>query len=88
MNATQVVIAFNGGMGSEAEIEIAKSRNCRIIPVTQCNNDLQNKVIKKILDDQEIMAYLNQIDHGYYEKLMVGTVSAEDILSCIKKMLE
>lgn len=88
MNATQVVVAFNGGMGSEAEIEVAKGRNCRIIPVALCKNDLQNKVIKKLLDDLGIMAHLKEIDHEYYEKLVVGSVSAEDILLCIKKMLE
>jgi len=87
MNATQAVIFFNGGMGTEAELEVAKDRNCKIIPVILSKDESQSKLFKKIVDDSLIMDYLKEIDQEYYEKLMSGSVLAEDILSCVKKML-
>ncbi|WP_337833516.1 SIR2 family protein [Desulfotruncus arcticus] len=87
MNSTQVVIAFSGGMGTEAEIEVAKNRNCKIVPVVLDNNDLQNKVIKKVLDDAARSCNLNELPNEYYNKLMAGGVSAEDVMACIKIIL-
>jgi hypothetical protein len=87
MNSTQVVVAFNGGMGTEAEIEVAKNRNCKIIPVVLDDSDLKNKAIRKVLDDPAIIEYLKEVDNVYYDKLLQGSVSAEDIIACIKKMM-
>lgn len=87
MNATQVVIAFNGGMGTEAEIEVAKNMNCKIVPVVSSKDDLENNAIKKILDDQAITKCLMEMDNEYYNKLLTGSVSAEDVMECVKKML-
>ena len=87
MNATQVVIAFSGGMGTEAEIEVAKSRNCKIVPVVLNTEDLQNKVIKKILEDKTISDYLKYINNEYYNKLLAGSVSANDVITLIIKIL-
>ncbi|MDD2586011.1 MAG: SIR2 family protein [Syntrophomonadaceae bacterium] len=86
MNSTQVVIIFNGGMGTEAEFEVAKDRNCKILPVIQCKEDLNSKVLKTILEDP-IIENLKRTDHEYFEKLRAGYVSVEDIILCVKKML-
>ena len=86
MNSTQVVIIFNGGMGTEAEFEVAKDRNCKILPVIQCKEDLNSKVFKTILEDP-IIENLKRTDHEYFEKLRAGYVSPEDIILCVKKML-
>lgn len=85
MNATQVVIAFKGGMGTEAEIEIAKNRNCKILPVVLSKDELDNRVLKSILNDSALMEYLKGVDSEYYAKLLDGSVLAEDIMKCIKK---
>jgi len=87
MNSTQIVIAFSGGMGTEAEIEVAKNRNCKMLPVVLNDSDLDNNAIKKILDDPTMSGYLKQTDTVYYEKLLQGTVSVEDIMGCVNKML-
>lgn len=87
MNATQVVIAFCGEMGTEAELEVAESRNCKIIPVVVKDDDLQNKVMKKILEDSVIVNYLKDLNYEYYNKLFNGGVSAKDVMGCVKRIL-
>ena len=87
MNATQIVIAFSGGMGTEAEIEVAKNRNCKIVPVVVCSDDLHNKALRKILDDPAMGQNIKDTNPEYYNKLLAGGVSAEDIILCIKRIL-
>ena len=87
MSSTQVVVAFNGGIGTEAEIEVAKNMNCKIVPVVTSKENLDNSVIKKLLEDTEIVERLKEIDVEYYEKLLLGSVSAEDVMKCVKKIL-
>ena len=88
MNGTHVVLAFSGGMGTEAELEVAKSRNCRIIPVVLKDDLQQNQVIEKLLEDKAIVRYLKEIDPEYYSKLQNGGVSSEDIIGCVRRIFK
>lgn len=87
MNATQVVIAFSGRMGTEAEVEVAKKLNCKIIPVALSKESLENSVINDLINDTVVIEYLKKIDIEYYNKLLMGSVSAEDVMKCVIKML-
>ncbi|WP_332965169.1 SIR2 family protein [Clostridioides difficile] len=49
LNSTQVVVVFSGGIGTEAEIDVAIKQNCNIIPVITCKEDRENPAIKKNL---------------------------------------
>lgn len=87
INAAQIVIVFNGGMGTETETEVAKNTNCKIIPVVQNENDFQNKALKTILNDPIIMEELKKNVPRYFKKLSEGCVSVEDIMLCVKDLL-
>ncbi|MDD2497860.1 MAG: SIR2 family protein [Desulfitobacteriaceae bacterium] len=84
LNATQVVIAFDGGMGTKAELEVARDLRCKIIPVPTEENDF----IKEMLKDDYIINYLKEVDPEYLEKLKGFNVTAEDVVSCVDKFLK
>lgn len=87
MSSTQVVVVYSGGMGTEAEIEVARNMNCKLIPVVHSKENLDDMVIRKLLEDPLTMERLKATDVEYYNKLLEGNISAEDVMSCVKKML-
>lgn len=88
LNSTQVVIIFSGQKGTEAELEVAINRNCKIIPAVVTPDDRNNDVIKKVLKNKSIMDYIQKADNEYHNKLTTGIVSAEDIYKCLMKILK
>lgn len=87
MNATQVAVIFNGGIGTEAEYEVASERNCKILPVIVKPEERDSVLMRKVLQDQAVMNRMKQTDADYYAKLTTGTVSSEDIIRCLGKLL-
>lgn len=88
LNSTQVAVIFNGGKGTEAEVEVAINRNCSIIPVIVNANDRDSEVMKKILKENFIMDKIKATDSEYYSKLLNGVVTVEDVHRCLMKMLK
>lgn len=89
LSATQLVLCFPGGMGTEAEIDVAKSRNCRIIPVLTDVESKTNHAIRKLIDDKEVMKMVRNVDSDYETKLKDGSItSCNDIINCVNKMLQ
>lgn len=88
LNSTQVVVVFSGKRGTEAELEVAINRNCKIIPAIVVPEDRNNDVIKQILENDTIMQKIKEADDDYYNKLLTGIVSTEDIFKCLMKLLK
>ena len=89
LNSTQVVVVFSGGKGTEAEVEVAINRNCKIIPAIITHEEKENDVIVQILKNKSIMGKIKEVDSEYHEKLVAGVcVSSEDIYNCLMKLLK
>lgn len=88
LNSTQVVVIFNGGMGTEAEVEVATNRNCIIIPVIVVPEDRDSEVMKKIFNDKVAMNTIKDVDGEYYNKILTGTITVKDIFRCIMRFLQ
>jgi hypothetical protein len=83
MRAAQVVIVYHGGMGTEAEVQLAKDVGCRILPVPEQAGDLPSRM----LEDSRISAALQAADPAYVAKARSHCVAPEDVVACVKKML-
>ncbi len=87
-NSTQVVVVFNGGMGTEAEVEVALNQNCKIIPIILTAEDRNSDVMKKILKNELVMDQIQKLDKEYYDKIIKNEVTVEDIYRCLIKLLD
>lgn len=83
LRSAQVVIVYDGGMGTETEVELAKDVACRILPVPRRSGDLPSR----LLDDPTISEALEALDPIYLEKARRNCVSPEDVVVCAMKML-
>lgn len=81
--AAHIVIVFDGGIGTAAEVEVAREMRCRIIPVPTVPGDLA----AKLLADTEIRQYLDSLDPNYAVKSSAGPVTAQEIASLVQKSL-
>ncbi|WP_320927829.1 SIR2 family protein [Hungatella sp.] len=86
--ATQLFICFPGGMGTLAELEIAVSRHCKILPVIIRDSDYGNKVIQFILSDCNIMNNLELCCPDYVAVLNAKEIPAlPQIFQSVKRLL-
>lgn len=83
MRSAQVMIVYHGGMGTEAEVELAKDVGCRILPVPECKGDLP----MGLLEDPAISKTISDLDPTYIEKARNHSVTPEDVVACVMKML-
>lgn len=83
LSSAQVVVLFDGGMGTKAELERAYELNCKIIPVPQEKSEFMNA----LLINPDVTGYLKSIDPVYFEKAQNYCVKAGDVVSCVKKAL-
>jgi hypothetical protein len=83
MRSAQVAIVYHGGMGTVAEVELAKDVGCRILPVPEREGDLPTR----LLEDSAISAALEAADPAYVAKARSYSVSPEDVVACVVKML-
>ena len=82
---TQVIIVFPGGMGTKAEVQLAREYSCVILPV---KTSAKNLIIDELLCDKEIMKRLKDIDCDYYNSLLKAEITTEDIIRCLKKLMK
>lgn len=78
MKASQVVVAFDGGMGTCAEIEVGLEMGAKIIPFFMNKNDKTWEMISKIPN----------LDKEYAEKMELGKLKMSDLTLLIKKYFE
>src|SRR5690606_22519109 len=80
MRAAQIVVVYSGGIGTEAEVRLASELGCKIIPVPEANGDMASD----LLNDTEIQKTLPK---SYLEKARNHSVTAQEIVNCIKECL-
>jgi hypothetical protein len=64
-------------------VELAKNVGCRILPVPERSGDLPTR----LLEDPEISDALEALDSAYVTKARSYSVSPEDVVACVMKML-
>jgi SIR2-like domain len=72
-------LVFDGGMGTEAEAEIALELGCRIIPAPQS----RTSCAYRLLDNPTVAHDLNHRCPGYITAAKDFTLSAEAIVDCV-----
>lgn len=77
MKASHVVIAFDGGMGTCAEIELAIEMGCIVIPFFKDQNSNTWNLIDQI----------EGLDDEYKDKLKLGNVSMLDLIQLLEKKI-
>lgn len=82
LKSAQIVVAFDGGMGTLAEIEKAKELGCLVIPFSRTES-----TVKKCLDDNEICSKLDNIDQTYLQKARANQLQVHDVIEFIKKAI-
>lgn len=83
INETQIIVAFPGGKGTIAEIDIGLKNGSIVIPVFDKKND---EFKENVLKRNEIIETLKNIDCGYVKKLMKDDIKTSDIIGCIQRI--
>lgn len=82
---SSIVIAFPGGMGTKAEVELALDKDKLVFPVVRELKHFENDVITFLLADNPLLA---KNAPQYYEKLKEGEVpSEEETLVAIQEVI-
>jgi hypothetical protein len=74
--AAHVVVVFDGGMGTDAEVEVVREMDCVIVPVKGGIGGTADR----LLSDPKIT---NRLSPSYVSKAKEGTAKAEDVAQCI-----
>ena len=77
LRSTQVVVFFDGRMGTEAEVGAALAAGCRLVPVPGLPGQLVEKVVS------ENPAILDSLPAEYVARFNARTVEPEDIAACV-----
>jgi predicted Rossmann-fold nucleotide-binding protein len=81
--ATHVMIAFDGGMGTTAEVEVALDMGCIVIPFFKD----KEKDTWLLIDNKLIGDRLFNYDSGYISKVKKKDVDYKDVLRLTQKIL-
>ena len=81
--STHIIIAFDGGMGTMGEIEIALDLGCIVIPF------FKDKTFDtwRLLENKIIADRICRFDGNYINRLKCGKISYMDVLILIQKIL-
>ena len=66
ITSSTFIITFPGGMGTEAEVELALAKERIVLPVITKVSDYENPVIKKIISDTSNMNQIKSRTTGLY----------------------
>ena len=67
--STRLFVVFNGGMGTEAEIEVAKEKNCNILPAVTKEDDYKaGTLIYRLINDKACKCSLDKVPD--YKKII------------------
>ena len=84
----RTVILFKGGMGTNVELDIAQENMCEIFPVIIEKEDYHNEIIKRCLNDIQIVRKLEKNVPDYWNILINKDVPPHEILfDAIEKMI-
>jgi hypothetical protein len=83
LRSAQVILAFDGGIGTRAEIEVAKELGCKIIPVPKSSKGLALDLIK----DPDIERELQQTCPTYLVSAQQNKITANGVIECVERML-
>ena len=78
--AAHIAIVFDGGMGTGAELEVAREMDCCIVPVPVSLNDLAYK----LLADSKIA---QKLPSKFLTAAQAVALTAGDVLDCINQIL-
>jgi hypothetical protein len=76
------VIAFDGQMGTQAEIELALESGCIVVPYFKD----KSKVVWNLLNHIQLNERIKTFDAGYIQKVVDGAVAISDVISLIKEI--
>ena len=79
---SQIVIVFDGGIGTKAEIELAGQFNGFILPIPLKKDGLAFEIL---IDNKD---KLDEIDSDYYTKAFEMKLTVQDVIKFINKILE
>ncbi len=82
LRSTHVLVAFDGGMGTESEIQVALEMGCIIIPFFKNCQSLT----WKLLDNNSLTSRLNGIDDTYLAKVSGSLVTETDLIALLTKI--
>lgn len=88
LSSTQIVLVFDGETVTKAEIEVARSLNCKIIPVFTNETNKASELVNELLADEEIIGFLNENLSDYLHKLTNFQVTVKDIVETVAEILE
>ena len=88
LDRTSIVISFRGGMGTEAEVELALAKGRIVLPIIEKEADYNNSVIAKILSDHSNLGLLETVIPEYCKILKEHqTPNHKQILDSICEVL-
>ena len=88
LDRTSIVISFRGGMGTEAEVELALAKGRIVLPIIVKEADFKNSVIAKILSDPINLGLLETVIPEYCRILKEHrTPNRKQILDSICEVL-
>lgn len=84
LRSTHVMVAFDGGMGTKAEMETALDLGCIVIPYFQ--NESMNTW--SLLNNDILKNRLSQFDLNFIDKVKNKVVACVDVLTLIERILK
>lgn len=85
--STQLFVVFAGGMGTEAEVEVAKEKGCIILIAIADKKDFDNELIQKLLKDSYCIEIMDKVPQ-YAKKIQNGEVpSLEDLIHATEVLI-
>ncbi|MFZ3102823.1 MAG: SIR2 family protein [Desulfitobacteriaceae bacterium] len=87
LSSTQIVLVFDGETVTKAEIEVAHSLNCKIIPIFTVETNKESDLVKELMTDEEVISFLRESAPEYLIKLSDFSVTVKDVLECVARIL-
>lgn len=88
LKRTQIVVLFDGGMGTKAEFDVAVDMGCLIIPVpvAKFSGDYSDFMNKEILSSEYVKDCLSMFP-DYYDKIKSKNATSSDLMTCLEKAI-
>lgn len=84
LKATAVIIVFDGGMGTIAEVEVALNMGCIVIPFFKDKNSKTWQILSNTL----IKERLSKIHPNYITKVKTGEVKRSDVMDLVDNLFK
>jgi len=81
MRGTQAILVFDGGMGTVAEVDLARQCGCTVIPIPGPTEGFARKLL------MEDSAVSKALPTEYLDSCRHSVASADAVISCVKKVM-